>query len=155
MKKLITILCCLFAFNVYAKDVELQWTHPCDVTGFHVYRSQGSAHWPELVGSVDCPLLTFTDTDVPHGDLSWVVTAYDATDESVASNEVLLAYYYARVVFDYDASGRMLYKGENQDIAAAGTDTDWVVTKYYYNASGMVEEMRTRTMAWDSRTTGW
>jgi hypothetical protein len=156
MKKLILIFCLLLAFTVQAKDVPLAWDHDCDVTGFHIYRSQGASHWPELVGTVQCPTLTFTDADVPRGSLSWVVTAYD-DNESGPSNEVALAYYYARIVYDHDTTtGRILYKGENADIAAAGTDTDWVVSKYYYNVeTGSLTEIRVRTMAWDSRTTGW
>ena len=145
----------LLASPALAKDVDLEWDHDCvNATGFHVYRSQGSAHWPELVGSVDCPDTEFTDLDVPYGDLSWVVTAY-GTEESNASNEVELAYYYALVKFDYDASGRIIYKGENDDISAATSDTDWVITKFYYNAQGMVSEMRVRTASWDDRATGW
>lgn len=155
MKKLITILILLFAVGfVQAKDVSLQWDHDCDATGFHVYRSQGSKHWPELVGTVSCPDRTFTDTDIPNGSLSWIVTAYNEENESTASNEIELAYYYARTLFDYDANGMILYRGENDDISALTSDDDWVVSKYYYT-NGSLTEIRVRTMSWDSRTTGW
>ena len=155
MKRLLTTLFCLFALTAWAKDVPLQWDHACDVTGFHIYRSQGSADWPELVGTVQCPTLTFTDTNVPYGDLSWVVTAYNDTAESNASNEEFLAYYYPLTIFDYDASGRLIYKGENSDINAAESDTDWQVSKYYYNASGAISQIRVRTTSWTDRATGW
>ena len=146
----------LLASPALAKDVDLEWDHDCvNATGFHVYRSQGSSHWPELVGSVDCPTTEFTDLDVPYGELSWVVTAY-GTEESNASNEVELAYYYALVRFYYNAtSGRLEYKGENASITATDAQTDWVITKFYYNAQGMVTEMRVRTTSWDARATGW
>lgn len=154
MKKLI-IFILLLSLSAYAKDVPLEWDHACDVTGFRVYRSQGSSDWPELVGTVQCPAKTFTDVDVPHGDLRWIVTAYENDKESNASNEVELAYYYALTKFDYDASGRILYRGQHQAINASENDTNWIVTKYYYDANGSLIEMRVRTTSWTDRATGW
>jgi len=159
MKKLVLILgFLLFASNVMAKNVILEWDHDGECEEYRIYRSQGSNHWPELVGTVDCPTTEFTDENVPHGDLSWVVTAYDSgyeKPESRASNETELAYYYALVKFDYDGSGRVVYKGENDDIDALTSDTDWVITKYYYDGNGRITDMRVRTTSWDNRATGW
>ena len=154
MKTLLIIFSVFWCSLSFARDVTLAWDHPGGCTEFRVYRSQGAAHWPERVGTVPCSVLQFTDLDVPNGQLSYVVTAWDGI-ESNASNEVLLAYYYALVKFDYDSNGRILYKGENQDLLANDSDTDWVVTKYYYDAGGMVSEMRVRTTSWTDRALGW
>lgn len=155
MKKILTLILILFACQVYAKDITLLWNHSGECSEFRIYRSEdGGSHWPNRVGTVPCTTFQFVDQDVPNGELSYIVTAFEDV-ESNASNEVELAYYYALVKFDYDATGRILYKGENQDIGAADSDTDWVVTRYYYNASGSLTEMRVRTMAWSERTTGW
>ena len=154
-KSSITLLILLIPSICFALDVPLQWDHACDCTGFRIYRSQGSADWPELVGTVQCPTKTFTDTDVPHGDLGYVVTAYNDVAESSASNAIELAYYYALTRMDYDATGRLIYRGENDDIAANDSDTDWVITKYYYSASGSLIEMRVRVTSWTDRATGW
>ena len=155
MKRYLLIIL-LIASSALAKDITLQWdayTDPCQE--IRVYRSQGSADWPELRGAIDCSLTQFIDTSVPNGDLSWIITAWDGTKESNASNEVWYAYYYALVRFDYDANQRIIYKGENQDIAAADGDTDWTITKYYYDANGMVLEMRVRVTSWTDRASGW
>ena len=82
------------------------------------------------------------------------MTAFEEI-ESNASNEVLYAYYYALVKFDYDTSGRIIYKGENQDISANDADTDWVITKYYYGTNGTLTEMRVRETSWANRSIGW
>jgi len=157
MKKLILIPLLFLTLNVFAKDVTLEWDHDEYCDEYRIYRSQGSAHWPELVGTVDCPTKTFTDTDVPHGYLEWIVTASynDPEKESSASNAVELAYYYALVKMDYDGSGRLLYRGENDDINASDSDTDWVITRYYYDGSGRLTEMKVRTTSWTNRATGW
>ena len=152
----IILLSLLIALPVYAKDVTLAWdayTDSCNE--IRIYRSQGSADWPELRGAIDCSLTQFIDTDVPYGNLSWIVTACDENGESNASNAVELAYYYAYTKFDYDANGRILYRGENADIDALDSDTDWVITKYYYDANGMVLEMRVRVTSWTDRASGW
>ena len=155
MKKLISLILILFAVQVYAKDITLAWDYDGECTEFRIYRSEdGGAFWPNRVGTVSCETFQFTDLNVPNGELAYVVTAFEDV-ESNASNEVLYAYYYALVKFDYDASGRIIYKGENQDISADDSDTDWVITKYYYDTNGMVIEMRVRTTSWTDRATGW
>ena len=145
----------LIASPAIAKDITLEWDYDGTCEEFRVYRSQGTAHWPEMVGTVDYPTTEFTDVDIPHGDLSYIVTAHDGEQESNASNEVELAYYYALVKYDYDVDGRILYRGENADIDALDSDTDWVITRFYYNAWGMITEMRVRTTSWTNRATGW
>ena len=155
LNRIIIFAIIFFPVWSYGKDVSLKWDHDGVCTEYRIYRGQGSGHWPELVGTVDCPTTEFTDLDVPYGDLSWVVTAYWNDLESNASNEFELVYYYALVLFDYDANNRVIYKGENDDIAALEGDTDWVITKYYYNAGGMVISMRVRTTSWTNRATGW
>lgn len=153
MKKLILIL--LLAFSTAsAKDVTLAWDYadPCDEV--RIYRSQGSSDYPERVGTVGYPTAQFVDLDVPNGELSYIVTAFDGV-ESNASNSVELAYYYAFTIYDYDVNGRILYRGENQDLNAAESDTDWVISRYYYNASGSLIQILVRTTSWTDRTTGW
>ena len=153
MKTLLTLIC-LIAFSAQAKDIPLAWDHNGECQEYRIYRSQGSSDYPERVGTVNCPTTTFTDLNVPNGTLSYIVTAFDEV-ESNASNEVELAYYYARTEYDYDASGRLIYIGENQDINAAHSDTDWVVTKIYYNANGSVSLRLVRTTSWTDRANGW
>jgi YD repeat-containing protein len=155
MKKFLIIFLILWCSVCFAKDITLAWDHDGECTEFRIYRSEGEAHWPNRVGTVPCDTLQFTDANIPAGNLGYVVTAWDGTEESNTSNEEAYAYYYALVRFDYDTSGRILYKGENQDISADDSDTDWVVTKYYYDANGMVTEMRVRTTSWTDRATGW
>ena len=155
--KTIILIILLVASPAMAKDVDLEWDHSCvNATGFHVYRSQGSAHWPELLGSVDCPTTEFTDLNVPYGDLSWIVTAYGNGGESSPSNEVEFAYYYGIILNDKDASGRLLYRGENPNRTAATSETTWTITKYFYDETGFLYKMETRVnMSWTNRATGW
>ena len=153
MKTILLIL--LLASQAYAKDVTLEWDEYVGTcTTINIYRSQDSADWPELRGTVGCSSTQFVDTDVPHGLLSWIITANDGSLESNASNEVELAYYYALIRYDYDANHRILYKSENASITATDVQTDWVVTKYYY-VDGFVTEMRVRTTSYTDRATGW
>ena len=156
LKRVLIFVAVAFCVSyAYAKDITLAWDHDGNCTEFRIYRSEGESHWPNRVGTVGCDTFEFTDIDIPCGNLSYVVTAYDGVSESNTSNEELYAYYYALVKFDYDSDGRILYKGENQDIAANEGDTDWIITNYYYNSNGMVQEMRVRTTSWTARDTGW
>lgn len=153
MKKLILIIL-LIASIASAKDITLAWDYDGTCSEFRIYRSEGSGHWPNRVGTVAYPTTQFIDIDVPNGDISYIVTAFDEV-ESNASNEVTLAFYYAYTKYDYDASGRIIYKGENQDLNAADSDTDWVISKYYYDANGSLIQILVRTTSWTDRATGW
>jgi hypothetical protein len=138
------------------RDVTLEWEYPgSNPDGFKLYRGYGGGKWPVLVADVAGDLREWTDQDVPHGDLHWIVTSYTGGKESHASNEAVYAYYYATTKYDYDASGRLLYKGEHATYNASPDDANWVVSKYYYDASGMVSEIRVRTTSWTNRATGW
>ena len=41
------------------------------------------------------------------------------------------------------------------DISANDSDTDWVITKYYYGENGTLTEMRVRETSWTNRSIGW
>ena len=150
------ILLILLSTTAYAKDVTLEWDEYVGTcTAINIYRSQDSADWPELRGTVDCSITQFVDTDVPHGLLSWIITANSGSLESNASNEVELAYYYTLVRYDYDANHRLIYMCHNASITATDAQTDWVIIKYYYSESGFVIERRVRTTSYTDRATGW
>ena len=152
MKSILLIL--LLASQAWGLDIPLAWDHDGVCTEYRIYRSQGSVDYPERVGTVSCPTTTFTDLNVPHGDLAYIVTAYNG-EESNASNEVMLAYYYAITKYDTDSNGRILYMGQNQDINADYGDTDWVISKYYYSESGSMVMILVRTTSWTNRAAGW
>jgi len=155
MKKLLIILFLLLtAYPVSAKNIDLEWTHDGACQSYKIYRGFKSGMWPELVGTVPCPTKQFTDVNIPSGDLYWVVTATDGDIESVASNEEFYAYYYAQTLWEYDTSGKMLYKGENANISSAESDLTWVITKYYYDGSRIIGR-KVRITSWTLRAVGW
>ena len=125
------------------------WDHDCeDTVGFKVYYED--AH---LIAEVLCPDTSITVTNAIDG--NYTVKAYNSTDESDPSNEVLLAeYYYNSIKYDFDSNSILLYKGEHTDHDAVDSDTNWVVTKYYYT-NGIVSAMRIRTTSWSNRISGW
>jgi hypothetical protein len=139
-------------YSVAAKDVSLSWDHPGDCQVFRIYRGYTSGDWPELVGTVACPTTEFTDTDVPNGELQWVVTA---VYETVPSNATVYAYYYAVTKYEYGTDSLILYKGENTNPAASDSDMDWQITKYYYTENMMISEIRVRQTSWEYRAIGW
>jgi hypothetical protein len=143
--------------SVWAKDITLAWDHDgLNCTEFRIYRGFSIDHsWPELRGTVPCTQTQFTDTNIPFGDLRWVVTSYYNEIESQASNEERYAYYYPKAKYEYDAQGHVLYKGENANYGAVETDNTWVITKYYYDVKWNVIEIRVRTTSWTNRSSGW
>ncbi len=153
----IFLLNILILSNVFAYDVVLEWEHDGNnCIEYRVYRSQGGIGWPEQIGIVDCGIKEFIDVNIPYGNLNWIVTTYYDNLESNTSNETEFAYYYAKIKYDYGVNtGRLLYKGENADLNANDSDTDWIITKYYYNSNGFMIENRVRETSWTNRTIGW
>jgi len=148
----------LLSTSCYAKDIKLAWDHDGNCDSFKIYRGfEGETGHPALVGTVLCSVTphTFTDVDVPYGNLTWVVTSVKGGLESVASNEATFAYYYPRVKYDFDAEGNIIYKGENAVYAASDEETTWVITRYYYDGRGLVIEIKVKTGSWANRTQGW
>ena len=55
----------------------------------------------------------------------------------------------------YDwTSGDLDYYGINDDIAAADSDTDWIIYKCEWT-SGKITKMRMRVTSWTNRSSGW
>ena len=150
MKTLILFFVILFSFGVNAATLEWVVYENCD--NIHAYHLTLSDREPYRVGSVICPTNQIQVLNRP----GWYfVTAEDENGESLPSNHVLLAqYYFNSIRFEYDANGRLLYKGEHQDHDAVTDDVNWVVTKYYYTDS-FISHMRIRITSWDDRATGW
>jgi YD repeat-containing protein len=151
------ILLWLLCTPCYALNIPLAWNHDGNCTSFKIYRGfEGETGYPVLVGTVPCTEpYEFTDMDVPYGDLRWIVTAIKDDLESRPSNEATYAYYYPRVKYEFDTSGKILYKGENAVYAATDEDTTWVITKYYYDDQGRIIEIRVKEGAWTNRDQGW
>lgn len=58
---------------------------------------------------------------------------------------------YVLVKLDW-ASGNLDYVGKNTSVSASDDDTDWDVTKMYYDASSNLTETQTKTGAWSNRS---
>ena len=91
MKKMIVVLMLLsfvsvcfsaeFAIGVTVTDVSFQWdANPeTDISGYNIYRSNVSGAYDstKLVGTVNSPVVKFTDVGVEDGVWYWVITAFD------------------------------------------------------------------------------
>ncbi|RPI56280.1 MAG: hypothetical protein EHM49_00695 [Deltaproteobacteria bacterium] len=146
MRKLILILILLLFSPVYAET--FVWEHNCTNTvGFKLYQNG------VLIADVLCPDLAVTLREVRED--RYVVKAYNSNGESDPSNEYLyVAYYYNSMRFDYDSSGNILYKGEHTDQNASVDDVNWIISKYFYSGS-MIIQVRVRTTSWTDRVIGW
>jgi len=152
MKKLILFFALFFAFNANATVIE--WDHDCsDADGFYVYRFDDFDDNPSRSTSINCPTTQAT-VFVP----GWYsVTAYNEHGESTKSNDIELAqYYYNNIKIEYDpTSGLVLYRGEHTSLNAATDDPNWVIKRFYYDASERLIEIKIQITSWDNRTSGW
>ena len=146
------------AFLSYGADVHLAWdanTEP-DLVGYKLhYGFDQGGEWPYTrdVGNVT----EYLFRDLPdEQQIYFVATAYNATEESAFSNEVVtVAYYFLTVKIDYAQNGRVNYRGEHPSYNASESDPNWTITKYYYSNNGLVVEMRRRITSWALRASGW
>lgn len=139
-------------------NVHLKWdaSETPDIDGYKIYYglSQGG-QWPY---SIDVGNVTeYLVTDLPEDqEIYFVATAYKNENESEYSNEVVtVAYYFLTIKIEYDSTGKILYRGEHTDYNANENDTNWVITKYYYNTNGMLIFMLRRITSWYNRASGW
>jgi len=150
MRKILIFLLCLL-FPLTAWGTTFIWDHDCaDTTGFRVYYSG------VVVAETLCPNVAISITNAIDG--SYNVRAYNDWGDSAPSNDVLLAeYYYNSIKYDYDTGPfqNLLYRGENTRHDAGEADTDWVISKYYYDENGLMIGMRIRTTSWTNRAVGW
>lgn len=131
------------------------WSHDCsNTTGFKVYYGKVSGQNTHLVATVLCPEIHVTVSPINQG--YYICKAYNQYGESDPSNEVLWAgYYYNTTRFEYDSSGlKILYKGEHIQQDASVDDTNWIITKYYWSDSVLIQT-RIRTTSWTNRAVGW
>lgn len=161
MKKLILVsivLSLFFVLPVYGRNMVFEWDQNTedDIAGYRLYQMPEDGIAWEIVADIPYPRTTVR-IEAPQGKYHYVSTAYDTEAfESEHSNEVIfVAYYYNSVRYDYDSNRRIIYKGEHTDHNASVDDTNWLITKYYYNASGMVNHVRIRTTSWTNRAIGW
>ena len=131
-----------------------EWDHDCtDTDQFNLYYAEDSIADKYRVAYVSCPA---TSIDLPALDGYYTVTAANEDDESVFSNEVLLAsYYFNSIKYDYEDGNRVIYFGQHADHDAVESDENWIVTHYYYDGSGKVVAIRRRTTSWTNRAAGW
>ena len=131
------------------------WDHDGDNTlGYRLYYGEESGSWPFLVADISATDTWVALWQLPDG--YYVVKAYNEDGESGPSNEVHVAGYYFNVTrYDYNDSGRLLYKGQHTDQNASPDDGNWVITKYYYDENGMPDLVRIRTTSWTLRDQGW
>lgn len=140
----------LFSFNAYATTI--QWDHDCsDTDGFYVYNFDNFDSNPQRQASVNCPT-TQANVFLP----GWyVVTAYNENGESLRSNSIELAqYYFNHIKIEYDENGLVIYRGEHANSNAASDDPNWVIKRYYYSNSQLVE-IKIQITSWDNRALGW
>ena len=151
MKKLLVIVMLLFSVSAYgAIPYTLTWdanTEP-DLAGYRLYYDDKVIDIDDTETSIIVPYTT---------DGYYTLTAYDTEGlESRHTDAVFLArYYYNSIKYDFSSYGLVLYKGENVYQDAVDSDTNWIVTKFYYNASGMIVQQRIRTTSWTDRAVGW
>jgi len=149
MRKILIFLLCLFPITAWGTTAI--WEHDCTNTiGFRVYYED------VVIAETLCPNVAISFTNAIDG--TYTVRAYNDIGISGPSNEVLLAeYYYNSIKYDYDTGPfqKLLYRGENTRYDAGEADMDWVVTKYYYDANGLMIGMRIRTTSWTNRAVGW
>ena len=165
---LVGFLLVLLASLSFAGDLTATWEYDEDfeeVCWFKVYMrplsvvdgfSQGS-----VIAYVQPPMVSAELLNVPDGNWSFAVTVIgdEALSESDFSEEFsflqLAQHYWVEVRYDYDALGRVLYKGEHYVSGVAETDPEWWITRYYYDSNGRVVYVRMRQTSWSSRTEGW
>ena len=141
----------IVAVNVHAATI--QWDHDCsNADGFYVYYSDTELENPHSIITVACPSVQAS----VHLPGRYSVTAYNEYGESEQSNNIEIAqYYYNAIKIDYDASGRVLYRGEHTDYDAATSDENWVIKRYFYDTTGRLIDIKIRVTSWDNRATGW
>ena len=151
MKIGLSIILIIFASIVYATTLE--WDHDCeDTTGFKLYRSDKIMNNPVLVKTTQCPE---TQTVIDGEDGYYIVSAFNDYGESIPSNTLTIAaYYYNSIKYEYDANGRIIYKGEHTVQDALNADMNWVITKYFY-INDQLTGIRIRITSWDDRALGW
>ena len=149
MKRLLVIIILLVTTSAYGATFLWDANSEPDLAGYKLYH--------DGVEMVD---VNHTENSVivenaPNGCYS--LTAYDTDGfESYPTRAVVLAVQcYGSVKYDFSTYGLVLYKGEHVNQDAGDSDTNWVVTKYYYNSSGMIIQERTRTTSWTDRAVGW
>lgn len=157
MSRIVLIILSILFLAVPAFPVTFQWDWPygCnDVIGFRLYYGETSGNTTFKMIEVPCTETAITfDTSIQG---FFVAKSYNNTQESESSNEVLLAaYYYNSILYDYTPAGVLLYKGEHTSHNASQSDSNWVITKYYYSAQGRINQVRIRTTSWTNRAIGW
>ena len=60
-----------------------------------------------------------------------------------------------QTLYDYDAKGNCIYKGDNEDLEASEDDVDWAITKYTYDQNDYCNHKLKRIGSWTDRETGW
>ena len=72
-----------------ASNITFAWDTSSGATGYRVYQSTTSGVYNKTTGKVcDTALLTCVVSNIPDGKYYFVATAYNATGESVNSNEL-------------------------------------------------------------------
>ena len=120
-----------------------------DLAGYRIY------HEGTLLYTVAHPADHVSVVDIPNG--YYTATAFDTIgNESEHTEPILIAgYYYNTTKYDYDTIYvRLIYKGEHTDQTASVDDTNWIITRYYYDGD-VLSYSRTRTTSWTLRTVGW
>lgn len=155
--KVLTFLLMLFIpVSIMANDGTYAWdlnSEP-DVDGYRIYFRETSGGENIFFFNIDHPNNSLTVLDIPDG--YYVIRAYDTEgNESADSNEILVAkHYYNTIRYDYESTGRLLYKGEHIDYNADVDDINWEITKYYYSGE-YLSHIRIRTTSWTNRAVGW
>ena len=129
-----------------------QWDYDCF---FSIYYRDNLNSQSSVMYQAKCEDRDFYVEDTPYG--YYYATFTMQGDESVPSDEILVAAYYNAIQYEYDTDGLLLYKGENVNHNALDSDTDWVITKYYYS-TGVIRQLvkiRIRTTSWTNRAVGW
>ena len=144
MKKLLVLVLILFAASAFASTA--YWEHDCtNTTGFRLYYDT------TVMGEVLCPDRSLT-MDLPDG--VYTVTAYNEIESEHSEPFLLAAYYYNSIKYDYRENGMLQYKGEHTNVSALDTDTNWIISRYYYQGDILIG-IKIRTTSWTNRTTGW
>lgn len=157
MRAVLTALLFCFLSVPAQADVTAIWEYGGgpDLAGFRLYYGESSGVTTTMLYEIPYVTDNITLPDLPEG--YYTLTAYDTDGlESDPSNEVIVAlYYYNSIRYDYDDKGRVIYKGEHTAHDASESDTEWVITRYYYSSKGTVAHVRRRTTSWTNRATGW